>query len=62
MKSISIPLVGYCRKARLSKVKFKLTKSERSWILYDVGNSAFTRVCQINCVIHRRIFDTSFFV
>lgn len=42
MKSISIPLVGYCRKARLSKVKFKLTKSERSWILYDVGNSAFT--------------------
>lgn len=22
-------------------MKFKLTKSEKSWILYDVGNSAF---------------------
>lgn len=24
------------------KMRFKLTKQERSWILYDVGNSAFT--------------------
>ena len=24
------------------KVKSKLTKLEKSWILYDVGNSAFT--------------------
>ena len=24
------------------KEKFKLTKLEKSWILYDVGNSAFT--------------------
>ena len=23
------------------KEKFKLTKLERSWILYDIGNSAF---------------------
>lgn len=23
-------------------MKFKLTKTERNWVLYDVGNSAFT--------------------
>ena len=23
-------------------MKFKLTKDEKNWILYDVGNSAFT--------------------
>ena len=23
-------------------MQFKLTKKEKSWILYDVGNSAFT--------------------
>ena len=26
----------------LMKEKFKLTKLERNWILYDIGNSAFT--------------------
>ena len=33
---------GCGKEARYLKEKFKLTKLEKSWILYDVGNSAFT--------------------
>lgn len=42
MKYLNLTLVGYCRKERIRGLKFKLTKSEKSWVLYDVGNSAFT--------------------
>lgn len=38
MKSIIIPLVHSWEE----NMRFKLTKQERNWILYDVGNSAFT--------------------
>ena len=30
------------KEAKFVKEKLKLTKLEKSWILYDVGNSAFT--------------------
>ena len=34
---------GACEKEQRSEImKFKLTKDEKKWVMYDVGNSAFT--------------------
>ena len=33
-----------------SKQRFRLTKLERAWILYDVGNSAF--VLMVACLLY----------
>ncbi|MCQ2548711.1 MAG: MFS transporter [Lachnospiraceae bacterium] len=35
-------MLFYSHNTKEKKVKFKLTKVEKDWILYDVGNSAFT--------------------
>ena len=39
MRSIIIHLAA--KRRRRSNVKTKMTKAERNWVLYDVGNSAF---------------------
>lgn len=37
----SIIIHSAAKRRRRSNVKTKMTKAERNWVLYDVGNSAF---------------------
>ena len=38
------------------KEKFKLTPLEKHWILYDVGNSAFTLLVSTQASLTNKIF------